>query len=456
MQCLGCRHYEWGWLDDDRCEAFPDGIPAPIWIGEVDHSAPYPGDGGVVREPQSPTEGQPSPVQLRHDAWSQRVLVDGIERVAHEADPLGALVVATERTPLDVEIDPETLREAWRTTRDCAAALIVMLRARRTAELSQALEATWKQLDAEGCDYLDDKGWLGISLRLASLQREEELANVRTAWGALAPPYGGEYTSARVEHTLLRAIRRVMPEPPAAAEWGSPDLDPEEIGPLHSMDDATCLPRVRRMRTKDVKLLEPWTQVTNARDLEAELARELVPGHRLHGRKDLRAFARNHEDDVVFVGETLVAVVHLTWAKETRVDRPEAEIHPSLDEWTVRRMVPDHRRFVREEPRAFAFDFRSPCSFEEMVTERLPAPSRWEWIVRESGYYGEYVWGKSGATRVRIFRHEEDDRLTVQVDLVGHDGDGEGWYPMMRAVTKVQILGPLDATDIADARPEYD
>jgi hypothetical protein len=239
------------------------------------------------------------------------------------------------------------------------------------------------------------------------------------------------------------------------AEWGSPDLDPEEIGPLYSLDDATCLPRARRMRMEDLALLEPWARVTNARDLEAELARELVPGHRLHGRR-LRAFAKNDDGDVLFVADTLVAVVHLTWAKETNPDAPAADLYPSLDEWAARQMTPDHRRLEQGEPRSFAYTFRSPHSFEVMVMELLPDRSKWEWIVRDSGYYGEYVWGKSGATRVRIFRDDDSDVLTMQVDLVGDDAGGEGWYPMTRAVTKVQLLGALGATDIEEARPEYD
>lgn len=56
--CTFCRH-----MTDDyhrRCEAFPDGIPMPIWMAENDHTKPYPGDHGIqyerVAAPESPGE----------------------------------------------------------------------------------------------------------------------------------------------------------------------------------------------------------------------------------------------------------------------------------------------------------------------------------------------------------------------------------------------------------------
>jgi len=37
-----------GWKS---CIAFPDGIPDKIWTGKVDHTKPYPDDGGIKFEP---------------------------------------------------------------------------------------------------------------------------------------------------------------------------------------------------------------------------------------------------------------------------------------------------------------------------------------------------------------------------------------------------------------------
>lgn len=456
LACLGCRHYEWGWLDDDRCSAFPDGVPREIWLGDADHGQPFPGDGGVRFEPVLTDEAKKSLVQSRRDAWSQRVVVEGIVRTQHEDDPLGALVTSAEGgTLVSATVEDATLQKAWRTTRDAAAALVILLRARRTKELARAVHLTRLQTELEGCDYTDDKDWLAIGLSLASYETEGALANVKAAWGAIAPPFGGEYTSARTEQMLLRNIRRVVPVPPPLAEWAGKDKGEGIAPPLTLLPPAAHLAPTKTLRMEDVVLLEPWARVTNATDLETELKRELVAGHSLFGRPGLRAVAkRTDSEDVLFIGDNLVAVVSLTWAKDTKPELPKVQIHPSLDQWVSRRMTPDHRAFEGAEPRAFAYSFTSEHSFEKMVMELLPDRPKWDWIVRDSSWWGEYIWGKSGATRIRIFTKEDEGKLVVQVDLVGEDTGGEGWYAMMRAVTKVQLLGTIDAKDITETAPE--
>lgn len=47
LQCNLCKHY----LGGGACEAFLEGIPAPIRTGDFDHRKAYDGDGGIRWEP---------------------------------------------------------------------------------------------------------------------------------------------------------------------------------------------------------------------------------------------------------------------------------------------------------------------------------------------------------------------------------------------------------------------
>jgi hypothetical protein len=46
IPCLSCKH----WQYDFRCAAF-DEIPDEIFLGQVSHDKPYPGDRGIQYEP---------------------------------------------------------------------------------------------------------------------------------------------------------------------------------------------------------------------------------------------------------------------------------------------------------------------------------------------------------------------------------------------------------------------
>jgi hypothetical protein len=43
--CAYCKR--WTREPGRKCQAFPQGIPLEIWLGENDHHAPYPGDHGI-------------------------------------------------------------------------------------------------------------------------------------------------------------------------------------------------------------------------------------------------------------------------------------------------------------------------------------------------------------------------------------------------------------------------
>lgn len=46
--CRFCERY----LGQQRCQAFPNEIPAPLWEGKNLHREPYPGDNGYQYRPK--------------------------------------------------------------------------------------------------------------------------------------------------------------------------------------------------------------------------------------------------------------------------------------------------------------------------------------------------------------------------------------------------------------------
>ena len=59
--CTHCRHLKSALTP--QCDAFPEGIPEPIWLGQNDHRQPYPGDHGIRFEPRAEAVA-PAPSRL--------------------------------------------------------------------------------------------------------------------------------------------------------------------------------------------------------------------------------------------------------------------------------------------------------------------------------------------------------------------------------------------------------
>ena len=66
--CTMCAHITLEGLKTRCCEAFPNGIPADIWMGRNDHSKPYPGDHGLLFKPREIQKAdRASPISPREE-----------------------------------------------------------------------------------------------------------------------------------------------------------------------------------------------------------------------------------------------------------------------------------------------------------------------------------------------------------------------------------------------------
>ena len=102
--------------------------------------------------------------------------------------------------------------------------------------------------------------------------------------------------------------------------------------------------------TEGIAFLEPWQALSAERRglLEAEVAREVPPGHALSGRPMVALAARADQDDVLFEVPGLgYAVVHLAWSghQASSPSWPQTRTFASLDEWRERVMQPDNDAF---------------------------------------------------------------------------------------------------------------
>ena len=104
---------------------------------------------------------------------------------------------------------------------------------------------------------------------------------------------------------------------------------------------------------ENVEILIPWRIITDTSEksaevLTAELSSELVPKHVLHGLTARAVAARIDRDDVLFEiegADMTLAVVHLTWRKESDLRWPATRFFASWEQWVRDEMIPAHQQY---------------------------------------------------------------------------------------------------------------
>ncbi|GLS97882.1 hypothetical protein [Piscinibacter gummiphilus] len=102
--------------------------------------------------------------------------------------------------------------------------------------------------------------------------------------------------------------------------------------------------------------LDPWGSTEGEESsylhtFAEQLERETRRGHELHGVKVL-LIGRGDGDDALFEmldGTGRVAEVHLVWQGRQKPPWPASSIYSSLEEWRVKRMIPQHKEWQGEE-----------------------------------------------------------------------------------------------------------
>jgi len=105
----------------------------------------------------------------------------------------------------------------------------------------------------------------------------------------------------------------------------------------------------------NIELLTPWRiidasdEVPNrAETLSAWLESEIPPKHVLYGSKARAVATRIDRDDVLFEiqgGDMPLAVVHMTWRRETDPRWPSTKLYQSWEQWVRDEMIPAHEEY---------------------------------------------------------------------------------------------------------------
>jgi hypothetical protein len=104
---------------------------------------------------------------------------------------------------------------------------------------------------------------------------------------------------------------------------------------------------------ENLEILIPWRIITDTSEksaemLTAELSSELVPKHVLHGLTATAVAARIDRDEVLFEiegADMALAVVHLTWRKESDLRWPATRFFASWEQWVRDEMLPAHQEY---------------------------------------------------------------------------------------------------------------
>jgi hypothetical protein len=101
----------------------------------------------------------------------------------------------------------------------------------------------------------------------------------------------------------------------------------------------------------NIDILTPWEAIEGSERsglLSAQLESELPQKHVLRGLKISAVAARIDQDDVLFEvagSEIRLAVVHMTWQKETDSRWPSTKLFQSWEHWVREDMQPAHEDY---------------------------------------------------------------------------------------------------------------
>ena len=105
-----------------------------------------------------------------------------------------------------------------------------------------------------------------------------------------------------------------------------------------------------------IVFLTPWRIIEDSHEIQDRAGRlsqrlqsEVPEKHVLHGLKVRALATRIDRDDVLFAiegGEMRLAVVHMTWRKESDPRWPDTKLFQSWNDWVRDEMLPAHEEYV--------------------------------------------------------------------------------------------------------------